>query len=211
MDKLSKIYLDEIVEWNKKFNLTGLKTFDDIKSKLYDDSLNIAKAADLNQNTKVIDIGCGAGFPGIPLKIEYPNIELTLVDSVGKKIKFVQHVIDKLQLKDCVAVQARAEVLGRDSKFREKFDIAVSRAVADLSVLSEYCLPFVKVGGLFIAPKGPDIDEELASSTGAIAMLGGRIKDTLKVDSGHLIVIEKVKPSPRDYPRPAGIPSKRPI
>ncbi len=192
MDKRSS-YISEIISWNEKFNLTGLKTADEINIKLYDDSLNIAKAVDLSGKIKVIDIGCGAGFPGIPLKIEHPNIELTLVDSVGKKIKFVRHVIDKLELKNCAAVQARAEELGYDPEFREKFDVAVSRAVAKLNTLCEYCLPFVRVGGLFIAPKGPDIEAELASAKSAVDILGGRLKELIKVPSGRLVVIEKIK------------------
>lgn len=204
-------YIHEIISWNSKFNLTGLKTFDDIKVKLYDDSLNISKAVDPDKQIKVIDIGCGAGFPGIPLKIEHPDIKLTLVDSVGKKIKFVQHVIEKLELKDCIAIQARAEELGQDKNYREIFDVCVSRAVAGLNVLCELCLPFVKVGGLFISPKGPDVEAELASANSAISKLGGKLKDKIKVDSGWLVVIEKVKLTPKEYPRNTGIPEKKPL
>ncbi len=184
-------YINEIVAWNSRFNLTGLKTFDDIRVKLYDDSLNISKAVDLDRPVKMIDIGCGAGFPGIPLKIEHPKIELTLVDSVGKKIKFIRHVIDKLGLKGCTVIQARAEELSKDKQYREAFDVCISRAVADLKKLAGYCLPFVKPGGLFIAPKGPEIEAELASANSAIIKLGGKLKDKIKVDSGWLIVIEK--------------------
>jgi 16S rRNA (guanine527-N7)-methyltransferase len=211
LDKLSNLYINEIVEWNAKFNLTGLKTFDDIKTKLYDDSLNISNILNLDGKVKVIDIGCGAGFPGIPLKIEHPNIGLTLVDSVGKKINFVQHVIEKLNLTDAKAIQARAEDIARRLEHREQYDICVSRAVAALNVLAEYCLPFVKVGGLFVTPKGPDVEVELKAADTAIHRLGGKMKDKVKVDSGWLIVIEKIKPTPKEFPRNTGIPAISPL
>lgn len=209
MDKLSNIYIDEIIAWNRKFNLTGLKAKEDIKLKLYDDSLNIAKAADLSKKIKMIDIGCGAGFPGIPLKIEFPNIELTLIDSVAKKIGFVDHVIKLLGLKDTKAICGRAEDVASDH--REMFDIAVSRAVAKLNILCEYCLPFAKVGGSFIAQKGPDIEEEISSAMHAIDVLGGSLIDKIKVPSGFIVVIEKTKPTPKEFPRRAGIPAKKPL
>jgi 16S rRNA (guanine527-N7)-methyltransferase len=209
LDKLSKIYIDEIVEWNKKFNLTGLKSADEIRLKLYDDSLNISRVADLSKKIKVIDIGCGAGFPGIPLKIEHPDIELTLVDSVAKKINFVEHIINVLGLKDTEAICGRAEDVAKDR--RERFDLAVSRAVAKLNTLCEYCLPFVRLGGSFVAQKGPDIEEELKSATSAILTLGGHFKEKIGVPSGWLVVIEKIRPTPSDFPRRAGIPSKKPL
>ena len=209
MDKLSNIYIDEIIAWNRKFNLTGLKAREDIKLKLYDDSLNIAKAADLSKKIKMIDIGCGAGFPGIPLKIEFPDIELTLIDSVAKKIDFVRHVINILGLKNTEAICGRAEDVASDH--REMFDLAVSRAVAKLNTLCEYCLPFVKVGGSFIAQKGPDIEEEIGSAMSAINVLGGSLIDKVKVPSGHLVVIKKIGSTPKEFPRRAGIPAKRPL
>jgi len=209
LDKLSNIYIDEIVAWNKKFNLTGLKIKEDIKLKLYDDSLNIAKAADLSKKIKVIDIGCGAGFPGIPLKLEFPDIELTLVDSVAKKIDFVRHVINILDLKNTEAICGRAEDIANDH--REMFDLAVSRAVSKLNTLCEYCLPFVKVGGSFIAQKGPDIEDEISSAISAIDVLGGSLIDKVKVPSGYLVVIKKILQTPKEYPRRAGIPAKRPL
>ncbi len=209
MDKRFNIYIDEIVAWNRKFNLTGLKTFDEIKSKLYDDSLNIAKVVDLSKKIKVIDIGCGAGFPGIPLKIEHPDIELTLVDSMAKKIEFVEHVIKTLDLKDARAICGRAEDVAKGH--REQFDLAVSRAVAKLNVLCEYCLPFVKIGGTFVAQKGPHIEEEIKAAVSAISILGGRLKEKIKVPSGWLVVIEKIGSTPMEYPRRAGIPGKRPL
>ena len=209
MDKLSNKYIDEIVLWNRKFNLTGLKTGEEIRLKLYDDSLNIAKAFDLSKKIEVVDIGCGAGFPGIPLKIEYPNIGLTLIDSVAKKIDFVKHVINILGLNDARAIWGRAEDIAKDH--REQFDLAVSRAVAELNTLCEYCLPFVKVGGSFIAQKGPDIEEEIMSAEVAMKSLGGNLKEKVKVPSGYLVVIEKIKRTPKQFPRRAGIPAKRPL
>ena len=209
MDKLSNIYIDEIIAWNQKFNLTGLKTKDDIKLKLYDDSLNIAKAVDLSEKIKVIDIGCGAGFPGIPLKIEFPEIELTLIDSVAKKIDFIRHVINILDLKNTEAICGRAEDIANDH--REKFDLAVSRAVAKLNTLCEYCLPFVKIGGSFIAQKGPDIEEEVSSAMSAIEVLGGSLIDKVNVPSGYIVVIKKTRSTPKEFPRRAGIPAKRPL
>jgi 16S rRNA (guanine527-N7)-methyltransferase len=209
LDKLSNTYINEIVEWNKKFNLTGLKTADEIRLKLYDDSLNISKAIDLSIRIKVIDIGCGGGFPGIPLKIENPEIELTLVDSIAKKISFVKHVIKTLDLKNTEAICGRAEEIAQEH--REQFDLAVSRAVAQLNTLSEYCLPFVRVGGIFVAQKGPNIEEELKAAVKGITTLGGRLKELIKVPSGNLVVIEKIRPTPRDLPRRSGIPSKDPL
>ena len=209
MDTPKNTYINEIIEWNKKINLTGLKAKDDIKLKLYDDSLNIAKDVDLSERIKVIDIGCGAGFPGIPLKIEFSNIELTLVDSVAKKINFVDHVIKLLDLKDTKAICGRAEDIASDH--REMFDLAVSRAVAKLNTLCEYCLPFVKVGGSFIAQKGPDIEEEIISAMSAIDVLGGSLTDKIKVPSGYLVIIKKIGSTPKEFPRRAGIPAKRPL
>ena len=209
MDTIKNKYINEIIEWNKKLNFTGLKTKEEIESKLYNDSLNISKAIDLSKNIKVVDIGCGAGFPGIPLKIEFPDIELTLIDSVAKKIDFVDHVIKLLDLKDTKAICGRAEDIASDH--REMFDLAVSRAVAKLNTLCEYCLPFVKVGGSFIAQKGPDIEEEIGSAMSAIDVLGGSLIDKVKVPSGHLVVIKKIGSTPKEFPRRAGTPAKRPL
>jgi len=208
LDKRSS-YINEIVEWNKKFNLTGLKSGEDIRLKLYDDSLNISKAVDLSKKIKLMDIGCGAGFPGIPLKIEFPDMDITLIDSVAKKIDFVDHVIELLDLKNARTICSRAEDAAKE--LREKFDVAVSRAVAKLNVLSEYCLPFVKIGGLFIAQKGPDIEAELVAAEYAIQVLGGRLKEKIKVLSGYLVVIEKLRSTPKEYPRKAGVPAKKPL
>jgi len=208
---LSDKYIDEIVSWNKKFNLTGLKNKEEIKEKLYNDSLSIAKVANLSKKLKVIDVGCGAGFPGIPLKIEYPNIELTLIDSINKKIEFVKHVIELLNLEHAEAICIRAEDLAHDNRYREQFDLVISRAVAKLNTLYEYCLPFSKVGGLFVAQKGPDIDEEIKSAGNALEILGGRLKEPIRIPSGYLVVIEKAKSTPPGYPRRTGTAAKKPL
>lgn len=206
---LSDRYIDLIIEWTAKINLTGLKSASDIRTKLYDDSLNIAKAADLSGHVSVVDIGCGAGFPGIPLKLENPNIELTLIDSVKKKITFLEHVINELGLKDTKAVCGRAEDLVKG--MREKFDLSVAKAVSQLNVLCEYCLPYVKVGGSFMAIKGPDIEKEVSEASNAVKLLGGRLKERIKIPSGELVVIDKISSTPAVYPRPAGVPAKKPL
>lgn len=208
---LKETYINEIVAWNEKINLTGLKNYEDIKIKLYDDSLNISKAVDLTKALKIIDIGCGAGLPGLPLKIEYPQLDLVLVDSVAKKMDFVKNTIKILGLNNTKGVCTRAEALGLDNTFREKFDVAISRAVARLNIICEYCLPFVKVGGLFIAQKGPNIEGELAEADNAIKLLGGKFKEKIQVPSGFVIVIEKVATTSKEYPRQIGIPAKNPL
>ena len=171
----------------------------------------------IKSEDKIIDIGTGAGFPGIPLKIINPDIHITLMDSLNKRINFLNDVIDKLSLKNIDAVHSRAEDLARNEKFREKYDIAVSRAVANLSTLSEYMLPFVKIGGKCICMKGPNIDEEVENAKGAISKLGGRIKsiDNFKLgnteNERNIIVIEKIAHTNPKFPRKAGLPSKEPL
>jgi 16S rRNA (guanine527-N7)-methyltransferase len=211
MNTKKESYINEIVSWNGKFNLTGLKSADDIRTKLYNDSLNITSTINLDQPIKMIDIGCGAGFPGIPLKIEHPQLKLTLVDSIGKKIAFVKHVIKELDLNDTEALNARAEELAHKAQYREQYDIAISRAVGSLNVLAEYCLPFVKVGGLFIAPKGPEIDEEIKAAENAVKTLGGKLKDKIRVSSGYVLIYEKIRSTQKSFPRETGIPSKSPM
>ena len=171
----------------------------------------------LEDGIRVIDIGTGGGFPGIPLKILNEDMELVLLDSLNKRIKFLDEVIDKLDLKGTQTIHGRAEELGREEIHREKYDIAISRAVASLNTLSEYCLPFVKVGSYFIAMKGSDIDEELLEAKEAIKILGGRVKDKKFIklplsDITHsLIIIEKIKRTPTKYPRGGGKPKKKPL
>lgn len=217
LDKFFK-YKELLKEWNKKINLTAIEDDRDIDIKHFLDSLTLLKTDYINNGSRIIDIGTGGGFPGIPLKIvKKDDVDLVLMDSLQKRIKFLDLVINELKLSNIQAVHGRAEDFGRDIEYREKFDIAVSRAVASLNILSEYCLPFVKVGGYFIAMKGPDVDIELKESENAIKLLGGKILDKIKIklplsDITHtLIVIEKIKKTPTKYPRKAGKPKKKPL
>ena len=157
-------YYELLVETNKVMNLTAITEFDEVVEKHFLDSLSLCRVYDLKDNVKILDLGTGAGFPGIPLKIAFPDLELVLADSLNKRIKFLNQVIDELELKNITAVHARAEELGKNKDYREQFDVCVSRAVANLSSLSEYCIPFVKVGGKFISYKSGSIEEEVAEA-----------------------------------------------
>ena len=205
-------FYELLVEWNKVMNLTGITEYEEVNEKHFVDSLSIVKAVDMNSVESVIDIGTGAGFPGIPLKIAFPNLKVTLADSLNKRVLFLQEVIDALKLEDIEAIHGRAEDLARDIKYREKYDLSVSRAVANLSTLSEYCLPFVKIGGQFISYKSGEIEEEVSTSKSAVFLLGGKMKDTVKFELGEsgrsFIIIDKVNGTPKTYPRKAGTPSK---
>ncbi len=210
-------YKKLLQEWNEKINITTITEDSEIDIKHFLDSLTCLSFNLFEGNKTLIDIGTGGGFPGIPLKIMKENLDVTLLDSLNKRIIFLDEVIKHLGLKDIRAVHGRAEELSRREEYREKFSIAVSRAVASLDTLSEYCLPFVKVGGHFIAMKGPDIEEELEFSMNAIKLLGGKVIETKIVtlpesDISHsLIVIEKVGQTAKKYPRGGGKPKKNPL
>ncbi|MBO5260357.1 MAG: 16S rRNA (guanine(527)-N(7))-methyltransferase RsmG [Agathobacter sp.] len=208
-------YYEMLVEKNKVMNLTAITEFDEVLEKHFLDSVSLIQVCDLKQNLSVIDLGTGAGFPGIPLKIIFPELQITLVDSLNKRIGFLKEVIEALELVGIEAVHCRAEEFAHKKEYREAFDLCVSRAVANLSTLSEYCLPFVKVGGNFISYKSGECDEEVAASKKAVSILGGEIKDIYKFtlgDSGRAFVtIQKTKRTPKSYPRKAGTPSKMPI
>jgi len=210
-----RIYYEMLVEKNKVMNLTGITEWDEVLEKHFLDSISLIRAVDLNQELSVMDMGTGAGFPGIPLKIAFPNLKVTLADSLNKRVLFLQEVIDALKLECIEAIHGRAEDLARDKKYREQYDLSVSRAVANLSTLSEYCLPFVKIGGQFISYKSGEIEEEVASSKSAVFLLGGKVKEIVKFELGEsgrsFIVIDKVKGTPKTYPRKAGTPSKKPL
>lgn len=210
-------YKELLKEWNEKINITTITEDNEIDIKHFLDSLTCL-SLDLFEGEKtVIDIGTGGGFPGIPLKIMKENLDITLLDSLNKRIIFLDEVIKELGLKDIKAIHGRAEELSRQAEYREKFSIAISRAVASLDTLSEYCLPFVKVGGHFIAMKGPDIEEELETSKNAIKLLGGNVVETKIItlpesDIVHsLIVIEKIRQTSQKYPRGGGKPRKTPL
>ena len=210
-----RIYYEMLVEKNKVMNLTGITEWDEVLEKHFLDSISLIRAIDLNQELRVIDMGTGAGFPGIPLKIAFPNLKVTLADSLNKRVIFLQEVIDALELEGIEAIHGRAEDLARDKNYREQYDLSVSRAVANLSTLSEYCLPFVKIGGQFISYKSGEIEEEVTSSKSAVFLLGGKVKDIVKFELGEsgrsFIIIDKLKGTPKTYPRKAGTPSKKPL
>lgn len=209
-------YKDMLLEWNEKMNLTAITDEREIILKHFADCLIICSGMDLDKK-KVIDVGTGAGFPGVPVKIACPGAEMTLLDSLNKRIGFLTELSAKLGLENVNCVHMRAEDGGADAAYREKFDYCLSRAVANLAVLSEYCLPFVKVGGYFISMKGPDAADEIKEAEKAIKVLGGRIADIKRAaipetDIVHsLIIIEKIKPTPGKYPRKAGKAKKDPI
>ena len=210
-------YYELLVEWNKVMNLTGITEYDEVMQKHFVDSLSIVKAADLGQCKKVLDMGTGAGFPGIPIKIVYPHLEVVLLDSLNKRIKFLNEVIGKLGLSGITAIHGRAEDYAKQKEYREMFDLCVSRAVANLASLSEYCIPYTMLHGNFISYKSGSIEDELQNAKNAVFLLGGKMKDTVKFTlpgsdiERSLVVIEKVKKTPGKYPRKAGLPPKEPI
>lgn len=209
-------YKDMLLEWNEKFNLTAITDEREIILKHFVDCLAISAGAEL-AGKKIIDVGTGAGFPGVPVKIAFPDTQMTLLDSLNKRITFLEELKNKLGLENVTCIHSRAEDGGADKNLREGFDLCISRAVANLAVLSEYCLPFVKVGGYFISMKGPDVKDELNESEKAIKVLGGEVKEVKLInipetDINHsLIIIKKIKPTPSKYPRKAGKAKKEPI
>ncbi len=210
-------YYELLIEWNQKINLTAITDRDEVWVKHFEDSLSIDRILDMSKIESVIDVGTGAGFPGIPLKIIYPKIKLTLLDSLDKRVRFLKEVISELALENVTALHGRAEDYGRDEKYREEYDLCVSRAVASLPVLTELCVPFVKVGGCFIAYKSEKAEEEIKASGQAIDSLGAKISSTesFSLSGGEygrtLIKIDKIESTPDIYPRRAGLPSKKPI
>lgn len=208
-------YMELLLEWNEKMNLTAITEPEEVIVKHFIDSLTIAKH--IKKDTKLIDVGTGAGFPGIPLKIIREDVEITLLDSLNKRINFLNEVIQQLKLTKIHAVHSRVEDFAKDKKNRENFDYATSRAVANLSTLSEYLIPLVKIGGKAISMKGSEVEEEIKQSQRAISLLGGKIEtiETFQLPQSdinrNIIVIYKNQNTPSKYPRKAGMPSKEPI
>jgi len=218
--KAFEIYYRELVAWNEKFNLTAITDYDQVQIKHFLDSLTCLLAVQSPRSEvrgRVIDIGAGAGFPGLPLKIVCPGLQLTLLEATGKKVGFLEHMVSRLELAGVEVIKGRAEELGRDTAHRERYDLALARAVAELPVLVEYALPFCRLGGLFVAQKGAKGETEARAAEGAIAALGGSLRRIVHLELPNLaeprslIVVVKIAPTPEKYPRRPGIPGKRPL
>jgi len=210
-------YKEILVEWNQKMNLTGIEDEKEVFIKHFLDSVSAVTKGYIKNGMSLIDVGTGAGFPGMPLRICLPELKVTLLDSLNKRINFLNLVVRELGLKNVKTIHSRAEDGARKPELREKFDIATSRAVANMAVLSEFCMPYVKKGGYFVALKGPSIDEELENGSNAIKILGGELKDIIEIsieetDLKHNIVeVKKIKTCPKTYPRKAGTVNKKPL
>lgn len=210
-----ELFKQELISWNEKINLTRITSEDEIYAKHFIDSLIPCKY--INENSKIIDVGTGAGFPGIPIKIYLENTDITLLDSVNKKLIYLNSVIDKLKLENIKVVHGRAEDIAKKEEYREMYDIAISRAVANMTTLVELLIPFVKIGGKIICMKGPNVLEELEESKKAIEILGGKIENIVKYEipnieiEYNLVIINKIKSTPNKYPRRAGLPKEQPL
>lgn len=211
------LYFQELVEWNEKINLTAITEEEEVYEKHFYDCITAAFHTDMTQELSICDIGAGAGFPSIPLKICFPHLKVTIIDSLKKRITFLNHLANTLGLTDVAFYHDRAENAGKNDTFREQYDLVTARAVARMSVLSELCLPFVKKGGYFVAMKGSQAKEELETGKAAIELLGGEVESidtfTLSPDAGErsIVKIAKKRKTPKKYPRKAGVPNKEPI
>lgn len=210
-------YHDLLLEWNKKINLTAIEDAKEVAVKHFIDSLLCLKYIEINNNANLIDIGTGAGFPGLPLKIFLPDLKLSLLDSLAKRCHFLSEVVAALQLQFVAVIHGRAEDQGKENELREKFSLVTARAVTALPVLAEYCLPYLKIGGCFFALKGPEIQEEVKKGEKAIKIMGGTVREIKHYqlpiinDQRSLVIIEKTCATPEKYPRRAGLPEKKPI
>ena len=212
-----KFYSKELLEWNARVNLTAIQSPDEVEIKHFLDSLSCMNVMRDSDMVRVIDIGTGAGFPGLPLKIANPGLELTLVESVGKKVQFCRHLVMQLDLDGVEVIQKRAEIIGQSPAYRQQYDWAVARAVANLPVLVEYLLPLVRIGGAVVAMKGESAPIEAHNAEYAIQLLGGHLRKLVPVilpgvvEERYLVIVDKVAATPPKYPRRIGIPSKRPL
>lgn len=211
------IFYEMLVDTNKVMNLTAITDYDEAVIKHFADSAAINNVYDMSRVKSLIDVGTGAGFPGIVLKIIYPDAEVLLLDSLKKRINFLDTVTEKLGLGGIKTVHGRAEDIAQNKLYREKYDLCVSRAVAALSALSEYCIPFVKIGGAFVSYKAAACEQEVSDAENAVKLLGGKIKETAEYTLGpdklvrKFVIIDKIKSTPAKYPRKAGTPSKEPL
>lgn len=216
LDKF-EVYTNELLRWNKIMNLTAITDLSEIALKHYVDSLALVKYVDMEAGAAVVDVGCGAGFPGFPLKIIRPDLKLTCIDSLAKRINFLSETAEKLNFENCICIHSRAEEAGRKAEYRENFDFSFARAVAKLRVLAEYCLPLVKVGGEFVAMKAANSEGEIDEAKNAIKELGGKIESVEEYtlpDSDimrTIIIVKKVVKTPQNLPRPAAKISKKPL
>ncbi len=210
-------YYELLVHWNTFVNLTAITEFSEVIKKHFIDSLSLVRYIDLSKVDTVIDVGTGAGFPGIPLKIAFPHLHITLLDSLQKRVSFLNEVIRELDLSEVETIHGRAEDFAKSDLFREKYDLCVSRAVANFSTLSEYCIPFLKTGGSFVSYKSDKVSEEIESSGNAVKILGGSIKEKFEFVlpytdiSRTIVIVQKKKETPVKFPRKAGLPSKEPL
>lgn len=217
MQRAFDLYATELLQWNEHINLTAITDPEAIEMRHFLDSLAIVRAVSLSPGMRVIDVGTGAGFPGLPLRIVFPHIELTLLEATAKKTSFLQHVTERLHYPNVSILTARAEDAGQDPAYRERYHVVLARAVAQMSILAEYLLPLCKIGGRCIALKGEHAAGEAQQAENAIHVLGGRLEKIIPIElpevpeTHHLVVIRKVAATPERYPRRTGIPSKRPI
>ncbi len=213
-----ELYYRELIIWNERVSLTAIANYEEVQVKHFLDSLSCLQVlTSIPPQARYIDIGAGAGFPGLPLKLVHPQMKLTLLEATGKKVRFLEHIVAMLGLREMDIVRGRAEEVGQQPAHRERYEVALARAVAEMPILLEYALPLLTLGGMFVAQKGMEIEDEVEAAQAAMKLLGGQMKEVRAVHlpgleaPRHLVVVEKVAPTPQKYPRRAGIPAKRPL